>query len=223
MGTRTNTDGQATQRCDASEPLIKKHGGYRKLKSFKLAQLIHDLTALFVPQFVDPKSRTRDQMVQAARSGTQNIGEGSSFSATTSKLEISITNAARASQEELRLDYEDFLRQRGFPKWGARHPALMRFKSLRCSTVAEVLEWAASEEARAAARADHTRTPGWAKTSGSGSPCRSVLLANAALSLLNIASYLLDRQIQSLAESFAEEGGFSERMHRVRAQRRMAK
>ncbi|NUM39838.1 MAG: four helix bundle protein [Armatimonadetes bacterium] len=220
MGTRTDSDGQVPERADSVEPLIKKHGGYRNLKSFKLAQLVYDLTALFVEQFVDARSRTRDQMVQAARSGVQNIGEGSQFSATSSKLELSLTNAARSSQEELRLDYEDYLRQHGYPQWGPRHPALMRFKAQRCSTVADVLSWAESEEVRAVSLIHQPGTPAWAKTSGSGSPCRSVLLANAALSLLNISSYLLDKQIQAQAEAFVSEGGFSERMYRVRSQRR---
>lgn len=203
-----------------SEPLIPKHGGYRNLKSFQLSQLIYDLTVLFVEEFIDPKSRTRDQMTQAARSGTQNIGEGSQFSATSKKLELKLTNAARASQEELRLDYEDFLRQRGFPIWPPTHPALLRFKKLRCATLAEVLQWAEAEEQRASTRSRNGNAPDWASTSGSGSPCRSVLLANAALSLLNLSTHLLDRQIQSLAEKFENEGGFTERLYRVRRERR---
>lgn len=136
-----------------SEPLIPKHGGYQDLKSFKLAQLAFDLTVLLVDEFVDARSRTRDQMTQAASSGTQNIGEGSQFSATSKKLELKLTNAARASQEDLLLDYEDFLRQRKLPIWPPKHPALMRFNSLRGATVSEVLDWAESEEAT-----DITRT-----------------------------------------------------------------
>jgi len=95
------------------EPLIPKHGGYRKLKSFQVAQLVYDVTVRFCELYVDQFSRTRDQMVQAARSGVQNIAEGSQASATSRKTELKLTNVARASLEELRLDYEDFLRQRG--------------------------------------------------------------------------------------------------------------
>ena len=85
--------------------LIPKHGGYRNLKSFQVAQLAYDVTVLFCERFVDRRSRTRDQMVQAARSGVQNIAEGSQASGTSRKMELKLTNVARASLEELRLDY----------------------------------------------------------------------------------------------------------------------
>src|SRR3989337_1119458 len=99
------------------ETLIPKHGGYRKLKSFQMAQLAFDLTVRFCGRYVPQKSRTNDQMVQAARSGVQNIAEGSQASGTSKKTELKLTNVARASLEELRLDYEDFLRQRGLRLW----------------------------------------------------------------------------------------------------------
>ena len=86
------------------EPLIPKHGAYRKLKSFRLAQLVYDVTVRFCDRYVERRSRTRDQMVQAARSGVQNIAEGSQASATSKKTELKLTNVARASLEELRLD-----------------------------------------------------------------------------------------------------------------------
>jgi four helix bundle protein len=115
-----------------SEPLIPKHGGYRNLKSFQIAQLCYDVTERFCDRYISPMSRTHDQMVQAARSGVQNIAEGSQASGTSKKFELKLTNVARASLEELRLDYEDFLRQRGLPLWrrersaeeGAGGPAL---------------------------------------------------------------------------------------------------
>ena len=100
-----------------SEPLIPQHGAYRKLKSFQLARLIYDVTVRFCERYVDRKSRTRDQMVQAARSGVQNIAEGSQASGTSKKMELKLTNIARASLEELKLDYEDYLRQRNLPLW----------------------------------------------------------------------------------------------------------
>lgn len=96
-----------------SESLIPRHGGYRKLKSFLVAQLAYDVTVRFCDRYVARSGRMRDQMVQAARSGVQNIAKGSLASGTSKKTEPKLTNVARASLEELRLDYEDFLRQRG--------------------------------------------------------------------------------------------------------------
>ena len=106
----------------AQEPLIPRHGGYRNLKSFQVAQLIYDLTWLFCDTFVSSRSRTHDQMIQAARSGVQNIAEGSQASGTSKATEMKLTNVARASLEELRLDYEDFLRQHSLPQWNRTDP-----------------------------------------------------------------------------------------------------
>jgi four helix bundle protein len=104
------------------EPLIPKHGGFRKLKSFQIAQLVYDVTVRFCDRYIDKRSRTHDQMVQAARSGVQNIAEGSKASGTSKKTELKLTNVARASLEEFRLDYEDFLRQRSLPLWDRSDP-----------------------------------------------------------------------------------------------------
>ena len=82
------------------EPLILKHGGCRKLKSFQMAQLVYDVTVRFCDKYINPRSRTHDQMVQAARSGVQNIAEGSQASATSKKTEIKLTQVARASLED---------------------------------------------------------------------------------------------------------------------------
>src|ERR1700678_2974285 len=106
------------------EKLIPKHGGYRKLKSFQVAELVYDVTVRFCDRYIDRRSRTHDQMVQAARSGVQNIVEGSQVSRTSRKMEIKLTNVARASLEELRRDYEDFLRQRGLEQWPSEDPRL---------------------------------------------------------------------------------------------------
>jgi four helix bundle protein len=105
-----------------SNNLVPKHGGYRSLKSFQIAQLIYDVTIRFCDRYINPRSRTHDQMVQAARSGVQNIAEGSKASGTSKKTELKLTNVARASLEELRLDYEDFLRQRGLHLWSRDDP-----------------------------------------------------------------------------------------------------
>ncbi|MFH1707783.1 MAG: four helix bundle protein [Planctomycetota bacterium] len=98
-------------------PLIPPHGGFRKLRSFQTAQLVYDGTVVFCNRFIDKRSRTHDQMVQAARSGVQNIAEGSMASGTSKKTELKLTGVARASLAELLLDYEDFLRQRGLRLW----------------------------------------------------------------------------------------------------------
>lgn len=192
------------------ERLIPQHGGYRRLKSFQVAQLVYDVTVRFCERYVDRFSRTRDQMLQAARSGVQNIAEGSQASATSKKTELKLTNVARASLEELRLDYEDFLRQRGLPLLPPDHPALIRFKKRRCNTLQDVQTWATRE-----------KTP---SVSVRESPCSSLsyptLAANAALSLLNLACHLLDRQIAAQAEDFENQGGFTERLYRVRTAKR---
>ncbi len=213
------------------EPLILKHGGYRRLKSFQIAQLVYDVTVRFCDLHIDKRSRTHDQMVQAARSGVQNIAEGSVASGTSKKMELKLTNVARASLEELRLDYEDFLRQRGLPQFDPEHPALRRFKARRCKTLDDVRKWAGDEQN--ADRHRRTRTSTTTRTntdrrnssvSVSDSPCKSVdpaaFVANAALSLLNLCCYLLDRQIARQAEDFEKEGGFTERLYRVRTVRR---
>lgn len=96
---------------------LRPSGGYRDLRSFQAATIIYDATASFCERFVDARSRTRDQMVQAARSGRQNIAEGSRASATSSQTELRLINVARASLDERLLDYEDFLRQHGHVQW----------------------------------------------------------------------------------------------------------
>jgi four helix bundle suffix protein len=208
----------------SEESLIPKHGGYRRLRSFRLAQLVYDVTVRFCERFVDPKSRTRDQMVQAARSGTQNIAEGSQASGTSKKTELKLTNVARASLEELRLDYEDFLRQRGLPLFPPNHPALVRFKERRCVTVEDVRLWAEDEQGRTRTSRDEKKDPGASSVSVRDRPCPSVgsstLVANAALSLLNLCCHLLDRQLAAQAQAFEKEGGFTERLYRIRTQRR---
>jgi four helix bundle suffix protein len=210
------------------EPLMPAHGGYRALKSFQLGQLIYDLTVRFCNLYIPPRSRTHDQMVQAARSGVQNIAEGSQASGTSKKMELKLTNVARASLEELRLDYEDFLRQRGFPKWPPNHPALRRFKAKRCASLEDLRGWIKEERQLSKNMDNHgqPRTSSAASVPVSESPCQSVpssvLAANALLSLLNLCCYLLDRQLAAQAAAFEREGGFTERLHRIRTARRQA-
>ena len=134
--------------------LIPAHGAYRKLKSFQVAQLIYDVTVRFFDSYIERRSRTHDQMVQVARSGVQNIAEGSQASGTSKKMELKLTNVARAGLEELRLDYEDFLRQRGLVLWPPQHPALLRFKAKRCATLDEARAWVEGERRQPGTRTD---------------------------------------------------------------------
>ena len=101
----------------SSHGIIPKHGGFRNLRSFQISPLVYDRTVAFCEQNIDRRSRTHDQMVQAARSGVQNIAEGSLASATSKKFELKLTGVARASLVELLLDYEDFLRHKGMRLW----------------------------------------------------------------------------------------------------------
>lgn len=222
MTDRTKHNKQATS-PNPPEPVISSHGGYRKLKSYQIAQLIYDVTVRFCNRYVDKRSRTHDQMVQAARSGVQNIAEGSQASGTSKKTELKLTNVARASLEELRLDYQDFLRHHGFEAWPPNHPAMQRFRARRCSALDEVRAWV-EEELRLAAPNLTTHVPPQASTSDRSTTSipPSILAANAALSLLNLCCYLLDRQIAAQAAAFENEGGFTERLYRVRQNRRQS-
>ncbi len=175
--------------------LLPPHGGYRKLKSFQIAQLCYDVTVRFCDRYISKRSRTHDQMVQAARSGVQNIAEGSEVSGTSKKMELKLTKVARGSIEELRLDYEDFLRQRALPLWDRADPRRHDLVARRCRTADEVAHWVMTQ------RATGTYPE---------------LSANAALVLVGVACALLDRQLASLAKTFTQEGGFTERLYRTR-------
>lgn len=197
------------------EPLIPKHGGYRKLKSFQVAQLAYDLTVIFCDHYIDRRSRTRDQMVQAARSGVQNIAEGSLASGTSKKTELKLTNVARASLEELRLDYEDYLRQRGLPIWEMNDPRRAGLIALRPTNTDEIAEWARRLRGN----------PGIGSivsipSTGSTPSSLPEIVANAALTLISVACSLLDRQLAAQASAFEQEGGFTERLYRVRRAKR---
>jgi len=185
--------------------LIPPHGGYRKLRSFQCAQLVYDATVIFCGRFVEKRSRTHDQMVQAARSGVQNIAEGSMASATSKKNELKLTGVARASLEELLLDYEDFLRQRGLRIWAKDSPEALTVRRKYQSDKSD-----ASDVSDASDRSDPYRI-------ATASP---EVAANTLICLINQASYLLRRQLQKLEQSFLNEGGFTERLYRERQARR---
>lgn len=206
--------------------LIPKHGGYRKLKSFQLARLVYDVTVRFCDRYIDKFSRTRDQMVQAARSGVQNIAEGSQASATSKKTELKLTQVARASLEELKLDYEDFLRQRGLAQWERENPLRQGLIDRRCTTADEVAAWvvAVAKKGRLCGTSGQCGPEPDSSTESTTSILSTKiypeLSANAALTLLAVACALLDRQVERLAQDFENKGGFTERLFRVRTAKR---
>ena len=188
-----------SDQSDGRGRLLGKHGGYRKLGSFRAALAVYDATVVFCDRFVDRRSRTHDQMVQAARSGVRNIEEGSVASGTSKKTELKLTNVARASLEELMRDYEDFLRHRGLRIWVKD-----------------------SEEALAVRRryrsdgSDQSDASDWADLKNAGPEAA----ANTLLCLINQASYLLHRQLERLEQDFLERGGFTERLYAARKEYR---
>jgi len=211
------------------EALILKHGGYRNLKSFQIAQLCYDVTVRFCDRYISPKSRTHDQMVQAARSGVQNIAEGSQASGTSKKFELKLTRVARASLEELRLDYQDFLRQRGLPLWAAADPRRRALVARRCTTAEAVADWIREVHGLDGLNGRDGQDGRQRRNDPSISSISSIpsirstfpeIAANAALILLGVACALLERQITAQAAAFTAEGGFTERLHRVRTKER---
>jgi len=209
--------------------LIPKHGGYRKLKSFQVAQLVYDITVRFCDKYIGRRSRTLDQMVQAARSGVQNIAEGSQASATSKKTELKLTQVARASLEELKLDYDDFLRQRGLVQWGRENPLRQALIDRRCQTADEVAAWVVEAAKKCGPcgldgqRGQNPETQPLSTSSTASTLSTKTypeLSANAALVLLAVACSLLDRQVERLAQDFENEGGFTERLYKVRSAKR---
>jgi four helix bundle suffix protein len=193
------------------QKLIPPHGGYRKLKSFQIAQLAYDVTVRFCDRYIEKRSRTHDQMVQAARSGVQNIAEGSQASGTSKKMELKLTNVARASLEELRLDYEDFL---------PRRKALV---ARRCATADAVADWVKEMHGQSEPDGQPSQSVRSQASIPSMKSTYPEIAANAALVLIGVACALLDRQITALEKAFETEGGFTERLHRVRSQNRNRK
>jgi four helix bundle suffix protein len=175
------------------EGFIPPHGGYRKLFAYQRAETVYDATVRFCERFLDRRDRTVDQMIQAARSGKQNIIEGSMASGTSKETEIKLTNVARASFEELLADYQDYLRNKRLPLWTKDDPrarevrALAQGQNVSYETYAAYVERGTAEEA-----------------------------ANTVICLIHQANYLLDQHIRRLETAFVEEGGLRERMTRAR-------
>jgi four helix bundle suffix protein len=177
----------------SSDKFIPPHGGYQDLLSYQKALIVYDATLYFCNRFFTKFDRTREQMTQAARSGKQNILEGSEASGTSKETEIKLTNTARASLKELLEDYRDFMRNRGIEEWKPDHPYALRLRKLNrmpganYDTVKKAIEH--SDPA---------------------------ICANAIAGLIKVTCYLLDRQIERLQQDFLKEGGLRERMTRAR-------
>ncbi len=195
-----------------SERFIPPHGGYKGLLSHQKAEIVYDATVYFCDRFIDKHSRTHDQMVQAARSGKQNIIEGSMASATSKETEIKLTNVARASLEELLADYQDFLRTRGHRLWdkNSREALYVRKLSRTGNRSHESHESHGTYETHATYATYRpfleTRPP--------------EVVANIIICLIHQTNYLLDQQLRQLEHAFVTEGGLRERMLRARLRER---
>jgi len=180
-----------------SPGFLPPHGNYQELLSYQKAEVVYDLTYRFCQRFLNKGDRTIDQMVQAARSGKQNIAEGSKAGGTSKETEIKLTNVARASLEELLNDYRDFLRVRDFPLWEKDSKQARFVRSLGNKPHGTFEAFRPFCETRPAD-----------------------VVANIAICLIHQANYLLDRQIRRLEQDFVKEGGIRERMTHARLQYR---
>jgi four helix bundle suffix protein len=176
---------------------IDPHGGFRNLKSYQMSEIVYDATAIFCDSWIGRRSRTHDQMVQAARSGKQNIAEGSMASGTSKKFELRLVSVARASLEELLLDYQDFLRQRNLPLWGENHPEAQKIRQLAYASDRSYMTY---------------------KTYIVGAPPE--VTANALICLIHQTNFLLDQQLRQLEKQFLDQGGFTEKLYRTRQKAR---
>lgn len=179
------------------EGFIPKHGGYRNLITYQKGEIIYDGTVYFTKRFFHKYDRTIDQMVQAARSGKQNMAEASMASGTSKETEIKLTNVARASLEELKIDYEDFLRTNKLLLWDKEHKLTKRMRELN--------------------KIPKSTYATFQKAIENESP---EICANAMIGLILVVNYLLSRQIKTLEIAFVKEGGLRERMTKARIEER---
>lgn len=178
---------------DESSGFLHKGGNYQELLSYKKSEIVYDFTFRFCEKFFNRGDRTIDQMVQAARSGKQNIAEGSKASTTSTEMELKLTNVARASLEELLLDYQDFLRVRDLQIWDKNSKEALYVRRLAKKTNESYETYRTYMETR---------------------PHET--LANIAICLIHQANYLLDQQIRRLENDFLKKGGLRENMTRAR-------
>lgn len=173
---------------------IPPHGHYQELLSYKKSAIVYSATVKFCERFISIKDRTYDQMIQAARSGKQNIIEGSKASGTSKETEIKLTNVARASLEELLEDYKDYIKNRKEIIWDKD-----------------------SKEALYVRKLAYSKDESYENTYEQFIETRSgVVCANIILCLIHQCSYLLDQQIRRLEEDFIKNGGLRERMYQAR-------
>ena len=192
--------------------VLMPHGGYEHLRSYKVAEAVYDATVVFCDRFIDKRSRTHDQMVQAARSGVRNISEGSGAAATSRKSEMLLTNVARASlKDELLKDYKSFLMQQGLRVWHKDSREALAMRERLTHDIAPNLQPVPSGS---------VQLTGLAGLSDFVSKAEPELVANAMLCAVNQASYLLKRQLESQGKEFLKKGGFTENLHAVRVKAR---
>ncbi len=177
--------------------LLEPHGGYQNLKSYQMSEIVYDAATAFCNRFIDRRSRTHDQMVQAARSGKQNIAEGSMASGTSRKTELKLVGVARASLEELLLDCKDYLRQHGLALWGKDHATAKEIRQLAYRTDRSYRTYRTYIEEQ-----------------------EPEVAANTLVCLIHQTNYLLDQQLRQLEERFLKEGGFTERLYKKRSESR---
>ncbi|MFA5973405.1 MAG: four helix bundle suffix domain-containing protein [Lentimicrobiaceae bacterium] len=182
---------------ETPEGFIPKHGGYRSLITYQKSEIIYDGTVYFCNRFFRKYDRTIDQMVQAARSGKQNIAEASMASGTSKETEIKLTNVARASLEELLIDYQDFLRTNKLQEWGKESKLVVRLRELNKTPNATYETFK---------RGIENENP--------------EICANVMIGLIKVTGYLLSRQLKTLETAFVNEGGLRERMTAARINKR---
>jgi len=192
-------------------PKIRPSGGYRELRTFQIATIIYDATYWFCARFLDAAPRMTDQMIQAARSGRQNIAEGSRASATSSQTELRLINVARSSLEELLLDYEDFLRHRHLKGWEANDPEALAVRRIGQEHPPDPPD--RSDRSDPSDQSDEQCYARYAQWLDHENPA---IRANALICLIHQANYLLDKQIEALEAQFVEEGGYSEQLATAR-------
>lgn len=186
-----------------SESLLPKHGGYKNLLTYQLAELIFDITVLFCEKYVPVSDRTNDQMVQSGRSGFQNIAEGSVDSGISKKSELKLTGIAIGCMDELYKDYVKYLKRKKLEEWQPDHPALLDLKGRQVKSLEAFRAWANDV---------------WVASEKRLQPDQ--IAANGVLTLLNLALYLTRKQLAALEKNFLEEGGITERLYRLRKERR---
>ena len=195
------------EKTDNAAHLIPLHGGYSRLVTYKLGLLIYDATAAFCEHYFDRKDRTFDQMVQAARSGVANIVEGSEASAASKKTELKLTNVAKASQEELLEDYRSFLRQRTLPIWEPESETAKIIRQARPENLTQLRQLMALLVSDLSDKSDKNAI-------------KQEVAANTMICLINQETFLLARQITRLAADFEKDGGFTERLYRIRSEKK---